>query len=143
MKNTVLFAFGSIGGWIAMAFGGWSAALTTLIIFMIIDYITGIVVAGVFHKSKKSDNGTLKSTEGWKGLYKKGMTLLIVLVACRLDIIIGTSYIKDACVIMFVANETLSIIENAGLMGIPIPKVITQAIDLLNQKGEPDEHNIQ
>lgn len=139
MKETILSIFGLIGGGIAMLFGGWDAALTTLVILMLIDYITGIIVAGVFHKSKKSSTGSLKSSVGWKGICKKGVTLLVVLVACRLDILLGTTYVKDACVIMFVANEALSIIENAGLMGIPIPGVILKAIDLLNQKGE--EHN--
>lgn len=136
MKEAILTVIGAIGGGIAMIFGGWDAAMTTLIIFMGIDYLTGILVAAVFHKSSKSENGALKSGAGWRGLCKKGVTLLIVLVAYRLDVIVGSTYIKDATVIVFVANETLSIIENAGLMGVPIPKVVTKAIDLLNQKGE-------
>lgn len=139
MKTGICAAIGSIGGLIAGFFGGWSAALTTLVIFMAIDYFSGLTVAGIFHKSNKTENGALESKAGWKGLCRKGMTFLIVLVACRLDIVIGTSYIKDAVCIAFIANETISIIENAGLMGVPIPKVITNAIDLLKQKG--DEKN--
>ena len=136
IKTAVLAAIGTIGGGIAAFFGGWTSAMTTLIIFMIIDYITGIIVAGVFKKSGKSKSGALESRAGFKGLCRKGMILLILLVACRLDLALGTTYIKDAVCIAFVANETLSIVENAGLMGVPIPAVITKAIDVLKSKEE-------
>lgn len=133
-----LTVIGAIGGAIAQAFGGWTSALTTLVIVMGVDYITGLIVAGVFHRSSKSKTGTLSSCAGFKGLCKKGVMLLIVLVATRLDIMIGTSFIKDCCVISFVCNETISITENAGLMGIPIPQVITKAIDVLKSKEEKE-----
>ena len=64
------------------------------------------------------------------------MTLLIVLIACRLDVMLGVNYIRDAVVIAFVVNETLSIIENAGLMGVPIPSAITKAIEMLREKSD-------
>lgn len=134
-SGTVYGIIGCIGGFIATLFGGWSASMTTLLIFMIIDYVTGLVVAGIFKKSKKSQTGGLNSLIGWKGLCKKGMTLLIVLVACRLDIVLNTTFVRDAAVIGFIANEAISIIENAGLMGVPIPKVITNAIDVLKNKS--------
>ncbi len=102
------------------------------------DYLTGLVVAGVFHASRKTKNGALESRAGWKGLCRKGATLLVVLVACRLDLIMGSNFIRDAVVIAFVANETISIIENAGLMGVPIPPVIVRAIDVLKQKAESE-----
>jgi len=138
MKEIVCTIIGVLGGGIAAMFGGWDAALTTLVIFMAIDYATGLIVAGVFHKSKKTDTGTLESRAGWKGLCRKGVTLLIVLVACRLDLIIGSNFIRDAAVIAFVANETISIIENAGLMGVPIPAVIIKAVDVLTKKAESE-----
>lgn len=143
MKETVCAVFGLIGGGIAALFGGWSAALTTLLIFMGIDYLTGLIVAGVFHTSNKTDGGALESRAGWKGLCRKGVTLLIVLVACRLDLVIGSNFIRDAVVIAFITNETISIIENAGLMGVPIPKVLIKAIEVLKQKSEESEgeHN--
>jgi len=119
-----------------MAFGGWSEALITLIVFMAVDYVTGLVVAGIFKKSKKSENGALESRAGFKGLCRKGVALLIVLVAVRLDIIMHTTYIKDAVIIAFVANESISIIENAGLMGIPVPGIIARAIDVLRNDSE-------
>lgn len=143
MKEGICTGIGIVGGMIAALFGGWDAALLTLVIFMAVDYITGLLVAGVFHNSEKTKNGALESRAGWKGLCRKGVTLLVVLVACRLDLIMGSNFIRDAVVIGFIANETISIIENAGLMGVPIPAVIVQAIDVLKNKseggGEDDE----
>ncbi len=136
MKESLCTVFGVAGAFIARLFGGWDSALTTLIIFMLIDYITGMAVAGVFHKSAKSENGALESRAGWKGLCRKGVMLLVVLVACRLDITVGSTFIKDAAVIAFIVNETISIIENAALMGVPIPRPITQAIDILQKKED-------
>lgn len=104
-----------------------------------IDYITGLVVAGVFHASPKTKTGALESKAGWKGLIRKGETLLIVLVACQLDAVIGGSFVRDAAIIGFSANEAISIVENAGLMGLPIPAAITKAIDILKQRAETPE----
>lgn len=136
MKNAICAAIGIIGGFIAKAFGGWDAALTTLILVMAADYVSGLIVAGVFHKSKKTASGSLESRAGWKGLCRKGMSLLIVLICHRLDLIVGTNYFRNAIIIGFIANETISIVENAGLMGLPMPKVITKAIDVLTQKAD-------
>ena len=124
---------------IATALGGWDVGLQTLVIFMCIDYITGILVAGVFHKFKKSETVTLESRAGWKGLIRKGVTLLIVLLAVQLDKVIGSTFIRDAVIIGFITNELISIVENAGLMGIPIPVVITNAIEVLQKKAETKE----
>ncbi len=135
MKHIVTSFFGVVGGAIAAAFGGWGAALTTLCIFMAIDYITGLLVAGVFHASKKSESGRLDSRAGFKGLIRKGMVLLIVLIAARLDILLNTTIVRDAVVIAFCANEAISIVENAGLMGVPIPAALRRAIEALEQKG--------
>lgn len=138
IKTTVCAAAGIIGSAVASAFGGWDAAMITLISVMVVDYLTGILVAGVFHNSPKTENGTLESKAGWKGLCRKGVTLLIVLVAARLDIILGTEFIRDAVVIGYIANEVISIIENAGLMGVPIPAAIEKAIEVLQSKGEEE-----
>lgn len=138
MKTGICTAVGVVGGFIASLFGGWDAALTTLLIFMGVDYATGLIVAGVFHRSQKSTDGALESRAGWKGLCRKGTTLLVVLVACRLDLVTDSTFIRDATIIAFIANETISIIENAGLMGVPIPAVVVKAIDILKQKAEGD-----
>lgn len=135
-KEMLCTGIGAVGGAIASFFGGWDQALMTLIIFMAIDYISGLIVAGVFHNSKKTSTGTLESRTGWKGLCRKCMTLLFVLVAYRLDLAIGVDYIRDAVIIGFIANELISIVENAGLMGIPLPAVITGAIDILTRKAD-------
>lgn len=143
MRANILYSMiGAVGGFVAMSFGGWSEALITLIVFMAVDYVTGLAVAGIFKKSKKSENGALESRAGFKGLCRKGVALLIVLVAVRLDIIMHTTYIKDAVIIAFVANESISIIENAGLMGVPVPSIIAKAIDVLRKdsEGQDVEH---
>jgi toxin secretion/phage lysis holin len=139
MKGTFVTILGVIGSFIAKIFGGWDAAMTTLVIFMGIDYLMGLIVAGVFKRSGKSENGALDSRAGFKGLCKKSVVLLIVLIAYRLDLVLGSTFIKDAVIIGYIANETISIIENAGLMGIPIPEVIKKAIDILKKKSEGDD----
>lgn len=137
MREGILYSIiGAVGGFIAMAFGGWNDALITLVIFMTVDYITGLTVAGIFKKSKKSESGALESRAGFKGICRKGVALLIVLVATRLDVVMKTTYIEDAVIIAFIANESISIIENAGLMGIPIPDAITKAIGILKKESE-------
>lgn len=143
MRNQQIIAMlvGVIGGVFTTLFGGWSAGMTTLIIFMAIDYIAGFTVAAVFKKSDKSENGALESRAGWKGLAKKAMTLLFVLIAYRLDLLMNTDYIKDAAVIAFCVNELISIVENAGLMGIPLPNVIKRALDILRDKADFDKED--
>lgn len=142
MKTTICATLGVVGSFIASLFGGWDAALVTLLIFMGVDYVTGLIVAGVFHTSPKTENGALESRAGWKGLCRKGVTLLVVLVACRLDMVMGSNFIRDAAIIAFIANETISIIENAGLMGVPIPAVVVKAIEVLKENAEHvTDHN--
>lgn len=138
MKSVFLTTVGALGGLIASFFGGWTESLTTLLIFMLIDYVTGLIVAGVFHKSQKTESGALESRAGFKGLCRKGAILLFVLIGHRLDLAVGSSYIRDAVCIAFVVNELISVVENAGLMGIPVPVAITKAIDILKNKAEGD-----
>ena len=139
MKQFICTFIGMLGSAIASIFGGWDTGLVSLLIFMALDYASGLVVAGVFHKSNKTDTGSLESKAGWKGLCRKCMTLVFVLVAYRLDLVIETNYIRDAVIIAFMANELISLVENAGLMGIPLPAVITKAIDILQKKSESEE----
>ena len=140
IKEMICIWAGVLGSGIASVFGGWDASIVTLVIFMAIDYITGMLVAGVFKRSPKTETGGLESRAGWKGLIRKGVTLLIVAVAARLDLLVGDqSFIRDGVVIAFLVNECLSIIENAGLMGVPIPPVLVKAIEVLKKRGEGDE----
>ena len=136
IKVVICTVFGAIGGMIAHLFGGWTEDMMTLIIFMAIDFIMGLIVAGVFHKSNKSQSGALNSHAGWIGLCKKGVVLLFVLIAHRLDMLLGSDYIRTTAIIGFIANEFISIVENAGLMGVPLPEVVVKAIEVLKHRGE-------
>ena len=127
---------GAVGSLIAVLFGGWNMSLQTLIAFMAVDYVTGLIVAGVFHNSTKTDTGALESKAGFKGLCRKCMALAFVAIAYRLDVLLGISYLKDAVCIGYIVNELISIVENAGLMGVPIPQPIINAIDILKKKSE-------
>jgi len=138
MKETICGTIGIIGSFIVAEFGGWNTALATLIIFMIVDYVSGLMIAGVFKNSSKTETGALESGAGWKGLCKKCMTLVFVLIAYRLDVVIGTNYIRNTVIIGFIANELISLVENAGLMGVPIPEVIVKAIDVLQKKTDTE-----
>ena len=110
--------------------------MITLLIFMGIDFLLGVLIAAFWKKSDKSKTGAVSSYSAWKGLVKKGVTLLIVLVAHRLDITLGTEYIRPAVIIAFCANELISIIENLGIMGVPLPAVLTKAMELLQNKTD-------
>lgn len=124
------------GAWVADLLGGWDAGLQSLFIFMAIDYISGLIVAGIFKKSRKSEQGALESLAAWKGLLRKGASLGVVLIACRLDLMLGSTFIRDATVIAYCGNELLSITENIGLMGVPLPKTIANAIEVLKGRKE-------
>jgi toxin secretion/phage lysis holin len=144
IRTIVCSIIGALGGWISYAFGGWNTSMVTLIIFMMIDYVTGLIVAGVFHASKKTNSGALESRAGFKGLCRKGVELFVVLIASQLDLLAGNSnIIRDAVVIAFICNETISIIENAGLIGVPIPSVIVQSIEMLNQQSSSEAKQTQ
>ncbi len=90
----------------------------------------------VFKKSPKSENGTLESRAGWKGLCRKGMMLFFVLIAEKLDQLTQTNYLRDAVCIGFILNEAVSILENAGLMGVKIPEILRSRIDVLRKEEQ-------
>lgn len=137
MKSIICGMAGAVGTFIAHALGGWDASIIALLSFMAIDYITGFIVASVFHKSKKTESGGLQSRAGWKGLCKKVTTILLVVAANLLDKQIGATFVRDGVCIAFMTNELLSIMENASLMGLPLPKALKKALDILStEKGE-------
>nr|WP_312426308.1 phage holin family protein [Lacrimispora sp.] len=138
-KEALCMVVGTVGSYIASLFGGWDTGIGTLVLLMAIDFLSGLAVAGIFKRSTKTETGALESKAGFKGLCRKGMTLLFVLIAYRLDLVIGTSYIRDTVIIGFLANELISIVENAGLMGLPLPAVLIKAIDVLKKKAEVTE----
>ena len=134
MKEEISTVAGIVGGFFAMLLGGWDSAMITLVIFMAIDFTTGFIAA-MLGRSKHSWTGRLSSKAGWYGLAKKFCTLLIIVVAVRIDLLIGTTYIRDATCIGFCVNELLSIVENTSLMGVPYPDAIKKAIDVLQKKA--------
>lgn len=136
MKNAVIATTGAVGSFVAAALGGWDHAIITMISFMAIDFISGWILAVVFKKSHKTETGCYSSAIGLKGLCKKVMILLLVCVANLLDVQIGANYIRDGVCIAFMANEAMSIIENAGLMGLPIPEWLIKALDILQTKED-------
>ena len=140
-KNFLCGIVGIIGGFFATLFGGWDIGMRTLIIFMIVDYVSGLALAGIFRKSPKSKNGALSSKIGYKGLCKKFLTLLYVMIGHHLDLMLGIDYVRNAIIICFCMNELISIVENSGQMGIPIPKVITESIEVLRSKSGEGKDN--
>lgn len=132
MKETICTIAGIVGSFIAGLFGGWDTALATLLIFMAVDYVTGLIVAA----AGKSPKGKLSSKIGWRGLAKKCVVLLLVLVAAQLDAVLGVDYVRAGVCIAFLCNEVISILENAGLMGVPLPAVLKNAVELLQSKGK-------
>ena len=138
MKDTICAAVLLGAGVVSWLVGGFDTPILALIICMGADYVTGLIVAGVFHTSPKTKSGGLDSRVGWKGLARKFVTLLIVVVANLADLLLGLHYIRDAVIAAFCANECISILENAGLMGIRIPRVLTEALEKL---GEEENHD--
>lgn len=145
MKHIISTIGGVVGGVVATLLGGWTEGLLVLVILMGIDYLSGLVLAGVFHASPKSPNGGLESKAGLKGLVRKIFVLALVVVAHQIDRLIGANYVRDAATIAFCLNETISLIENVGLMGVKVPKVLQKAIDVLRDKADkpPDEGNAE
>lgn len=138
MKEAICTFAGVIGSIATALWGGWEPALILLLLLMAADYITGLLVAGVFHASPKSATGALESKAGWKGLCRKVVTLMIIAVAHWIDLALGLSIIRYGVIYGFAANELISLTENAGLMGLQLPKAIIKAIDVLSLKADAD-----
>ena len=134
MKQTLCTGLGITGAFLSWAFGGWDAALTALMICICVDYISGSLVALVFQNSNKSDTGAYNSAYGLKGLCKKGLMLMFVLVAVQIDRLMGADYVRVAVCIGFCSNEILSITENLGLAGVPMPQAVVKALEQLQKK---------
>jgi len=137
MKSILIYVFGGCAGIAAAFFGGWDSALTMVVIAMGVDWVTGgILLPAVFHKSPKSDGGGLESHAGFKGLVRKFVQIMIIGLAYQIDVFMGTTVLKDSVCFAFFANESLSITENCGLMGVPFPQRITDAISVLQGKDK-------
>ena len=143
IKNTVLAVLAATGSAVAQALGGWDVALKVLICFMALDYITGWLVAAVWHKSAKSKTGALDSKASYKGLVKKGVMLALVWMAALLDQATGSDFARDAVCMFFIANEGLSILENTAVMGVPYPAFIKNMLDAIHQASDQGKENTE
>ena len=133
---------GIIGATIAEALGGWDNAIIALLVFMAVDYATGLICAIVFRKSNKSTSGGLSSAACWRGLVKKCCTLLIVVVGHYADVLLGTNFLRTAIVLAFCVEELISITENMALMDfLPdgVQNVLDKIIDLIKNKNDKDK----
>lgn len=111
--------------------GGWTVSLTVLCVFMCIDIITGVMKGAI--------TGGLKSSIGWKGMLRKGAIMLVIILAHMLDLMVGgLPVFRTMATYFYVGNEGISILENLGKIGVPIPKGITKYIKQLSKKDETD-----
>lgn len=139
MKDIFCLVCACVSSAILYLVGDITMPFIILLVFMCTDYITGLLLSAVFKKSKKTESGGLSSEIGFKGLIKKVCIIISVIVANLLDYVLDTNYIRNVVIISFMTNEVISIIENLGLIGIKIPKAITNAIDIL--KGKEGDKN--
>ena len=114
-------------------FGSWDLALQVLIVFMVLDYLTGVLHAYLI--------GQLSSEVGFKGLVKKCMILVVLIIGVMLDRILGTGtwVFRTLVCYFYIANEGISLLENVGNIGIPIPNKIRNALEQLNKDNEESE----
>lgn len=144
MWKKVIEFLSAIGGAIASFFTTMPPLVYILIGVMSIDYVTGLI-CGAMGRSKKTESGYLASHEAWKGLLKKGVILLVVLLANLLDIAVSkgagitVEAVMGATCLWFIASEGLSILENAASMGVPVPKILIRMLEIMREKGDAPE----
>lgn len=133
----------SVGAWwmgvVVYFIGGFDLFLEALLVCMLVDYIMGLTVAGLYQRSEKTDTGGLNSFVGWMGISKKITSLLFVIIGVELQKMTGIVAIREGIIVALVLNELISIIENAGLMGVPVPKPLLDVIDVLKAKEKTNE----
>ena len=125
---------GAIGSLLINLIGKPTEDLIILLVLMIIDLIVGFLISAIWQKSTKTDSGKLSSSVMFKGIVKKFLTLVIVVIAYQLDILLATNVIRHIVIIAFIVEEVLSITENIAITGIKIPAVITKALDVLEKE---------
>jgi toxin secretion/phage lysis holin len=118
-----------LGGVITFSFGIWPESLTLLVFLMGADYISGVLAA------VKSGEG-LNSNIGFWGLAKKGLTLLVIILSHRIDVLLGTNLVMGGAISFYIVNELLSVIENCGQLGIPLPESLRRMVKILRDKSK-------
>lgn len=140
IKSGFAMTVGVIGGFLATALGGADKLLIALLVCLAADYLTGLAVALIFKNSPKTETGGAESLAGFKGLVKKVFILVIIAVIYQVDMVLGSNgFLRNAAIFGFMANEGISLLENAGLMGIKLPPAVIEAIDILKRKSESKE----
>ena len=130
--NTIQIIFTGIGGWLGYFLGGCDGLLYALVVFVVVDYITGVMCA--------INNKTLSSAVGFKGICRKVLIFLLVGIANVLDVqVIGTgSVLRTAVIFFYISNEGISLLENAGHLGLPIPEKIKVVLEQLHDRSEKE-----
>lgn len=128
--NTIQFIFTAVGGWLGYFLGGCDGLLYALIVFVAIDYITGVMCAIIDRK--------LSSAVGFKGIFRKVLIFLLVGIANIIDVqVIGTgAVLRTAVIFFYISNEGVSLLENAGHLGLPIPEKIKTVLEQLHDRAE-------
>ena len=128
MENTMKWLAAAAGA-AAGLFMRMPIALRLLVLLMGLDYLSGVGVA-LLGKSPKSEGGALSSKAGFAGLARKAMILIVILLAAVLDNLTGSAACTGAAAMFYIVNESLSILENAVLLGVPVPQKLMQALDV-------------
>ena len=128
--NTIQLIFSAVGGWLGYFLGGCDGLLYALIAFVVIDYITGVMCAII--------NRELSSAVGFKGIFRKVLIFLLVGIANIIDVqVIGTgAVLRTAVIFFYISNEGVSVLENAGHLGLPIPEKIKTVLEQLHDRAE-------
>lgn len=128
--NTIKLIFSAVGGWLGYFLGGCDGLLYALIAFVVIDYITGVMCAII--------NRELSSAVGFKGIFRKVLIFLLVGIANIIDVqVIGTgAVLRTAVIFFYISNEGVSLLENAGHLGLPIPEKIKTVLEQLHDRAE-------
>lgn len=131
--NTIQFIFTAVGGWLGYFLGGCDGLLYALIAFVAIDYITGVMCAVIDRK--------LSSAVGFKGIFRKVLIFLLVGIANIIDVqVVGTgAVLRTAVIFFYISNEGVSLLENAGHLGLPIPEKIKTVLEQLHDRAEKEE----
>lgn len=131
--NTIQLIFSAVGGWLGYFLGGCDGLLYALIAFVVIDYITGVMCAII--------NRELSSAVGFKGIFRKVLIFLLVGIANIIDVqVVGTgAVLRTAVIFFYISNEGVSLLENAGHLGLPIPEKIKTVLEQLHDRAEKEE----
>ena len=141
VKQVISLVIGALTTGLFKLIGEPTQDLKILLLLMVIDLIVGFTVSAVWHKSSKTKSGKVSSKVMFKGIVKKILTLVLVVVAYQIDILLGYDVIRHIAIIAFIVQEIISIIENISITGIKSPEIITKALDVLERSVKDEFSN--